>query len=73
MLDNIASPFLVISATISLSILAVIFFKLSKEEPEYDPSRKSSRMSSLKSGSSIKSIVVAEFDEDAEFQARIWN
>ena len=46
MLDNIASPFLVISATISLSILAVIFFKLSKEEPEYDPSRKSSRTSS---------------------------
>jgi len=64
-LTYIGTPFMVLCAFISLSLLVVIFVRLSTL-PAQD-------ITARKSDSSYKSIEVAEFDEDAELQARLWN
>jgi len=64
-LQCIVTPFAIICYFISLSLLVVIFYHLSKVPED--------AVSDSDSVSSYKSIEVAVFDEEAEVQARIWN
>ena len=65
-LTHIALPINSAAMSLSMFLLAIIFIQLSK--PQDEDNRKSTT-----SSSSIQSIKVEEFDEEAEVQARIWN
>ena len=65
-ITNIALPINSAASSLSMILLAVILIRLSK--PLEENNRKSTT-----SSSSIQSIKVEEFDEEAEVQARIWN
>jgi len=66
-LTHITFPIYSSCSALSLFLLAIIFIQLS------NPQGEGTRGTTRSSGSSIQSIKVEEFDEEAEVQARIWN